>query len=267
MLKLSKLLKFIFKTVVILLIILETILLVSILLIYRSNTELIKDGLETNMKTGIIRYRDLFVLYLSDKYYMLSEDLMLLLRTFESILNDKDYPLNKDIDSCVINGNQVFNYTNSSSYFTEWDNTNDADLDSRLRGTWFTTRDQLNFSNLSAIDQNYTYSLCSMKRLFKDIIIKQKNWKNYLGVTNDALYFAFSDSFFFKYPVFNNSYMTNNPSDWNDTSRKKDCVTNRSINSYDPICRTYYRDVINSVEKIVVSSPYKFAGAGLFGKY
>jgi hypothetical protein len=243
----------------------------SILLIYRNNTEEIKTGLQTNIRSGIIKYRDLFVTYLSDKYYMLSEDLIFLLRTLESIMDNQNYPLNRDLHdietNCMINGNQIFQMNNSSSFYPAWYNTNPVDFQSRLIGTWFTTRDQLSFDKLSARDQYYIQALCSMKRIYRDILTKHLNWKDYLGVTNEQFYFAFSDSFFVKFPSFNNSYMTSKSSDWVDTSRKPSCKTTRDINTYDPICRTFYQDVMAATEKIAISAPYRFASTGLYGNF
>ena len=270
MLKLSKLLKSIFRSVILLLLILEVILLMSILLIYRNNTEEIKIGLQTNIKQGIIKYRDLFVTYLADKYYMLSEDLILLLRTYESILNQDNFPINSDLQeierNCMVNGNKIYQWQNTSAFYPAWYNTEPEDFPSRLLGTWFTTRDQLTYNSLSQKDQYYVKSLCSMSRLYRDILTKHLNWKDYLGITNDQFYFAFSDSFFVKFPAFNNSYMTNKSSDWVDTTRKPTCPTTRNINTYDPICRIFYQDTLAVSEKIVISSPYRFASTGLYGK-
>lgn len=268
MLKLSKLLKSIFRSVIFLLLILEVILLVSILLIYRNNTEEIKKGLQKNIQDGILKYRDLFVTYLADKYYLLAEDILYIIRTYESILNNTNYPINNNLTdielNCMINGNNIFKLNNSSEYSKEWYSTPDSSLQSRLLGNWFTTRDQLTFDKLGKKEQYYIQSMCSMTRLFRDILTKHLNWKDYFGVTNDQYYFAFSNSFFVKFPSFNNSYMKENGS-WTDTSRK-DCNTTRDINTYDPICRPFYIDTMKSREKIA-SSSYLMASSGLYGKY
>lgn len=271
MLKLSKLLKSIFRSIIIILLILEIILLMSILLIYRSNTEGLKKGLQINIKNGITQYRDLFVTYLADKYYMLSEDLIMMLRTFESIRNNTNYSLNKNrslIESnCVINGQKIFSLRNSYDYYSPWYYTKEENLQSRLLGTWYTTRSNLTLDDLSNRDLNFIYTLCSMNRLFKDILVKHLNWRDHFGVTNEWIYFAFSDSFFVKFPSFNNSYMSGKASDFTDMTRNdiSICNTTRDIHTYDPVCRTYYKDTMNSPEKIVISSPYRFASSGLYG--
>lgn len=271
MLKLSKLLKNIFRSVIFLLLVLEIILLMSILLIYRNNTEEIKVGLQTNIKSGVIKYRDLFVTYLADKYYMLSEDLIFLLRTVESILDNNEFPLNKnltDIESnCMVNGQKIYSWVNTSAFFPAWYNTPEKDFGTRLLGTWFTTREQMSFNLLSEKDQYYIQTLCSVKRLYRDILTKHLNWKDYLGVTNDQFYFAFSDSLFVKFPAFANSYMNGVPGDWTDTSRKPSCKSIRDINTYDPICRTFYQDILSSKERITISAPYRFASTGLYGNH
>ena len=152
-----------------------------------------------------------------------------------------------------------------SAYYPAWYNTPPQNLQSRLIGTWFTTRNQLTFDKLSNKDKYYIYALCSMNRIYRDILTKHLNWVDYLGVTNDQFYFAFSDSFFAKFPSFNNSYMTNSSIAWTDTTRLSNCNTTRDIHTYDPICRTFYRDVMASNEKIVISQPYLFASTGLYG--
>ncbi len=60
--------------------------------------------------------------------------------------------------------------------------------------------------------------------------------------------------------------MTSKAGEWTDTTRKPTCNTTRDINSYDPICRTYYQDVMKANERLVISSPYRFASTGLYGK-
>lgn len=269
MLKLSRLLKSIFRSVILLLLVLEVILLISILLIYRNNTEQIKTGLQTNIKSGIINYRDLFVTYLANKYYMLSEDLIFLLRTFESILDNPDYPVNNNLTdielNCMVNGNSILQKWNTSDYNAAWYNTPEQNIYSRLLGMWFTTRDQLTFDKLGAKDKYYIQALCSINRIYRDILMKHLKWKDYFGVTNDQYYFAFSNSFFALFPTFNKPYMTNG-TNWIDSTRNPSCNTTRDINSYDPICRTYYQDVMVAKERLVISSPYRFASTGLYGK-
>jgi|LauGreDrversion4_2_1035121.scaffolds.fasta_scaffold233803_2 hypothetical protein len=270
MLKLSRLLKSIFRSVILLLLVLEVILLVSILLIYRNNTEQIKSGLQTNIKSGIINYRDLFVTYLANKYYMLSEDLIFLLRTFESILDNPNYPVNNNLTdielNCMVNGNKILQIWNTSAYNPAWYDSPQENLASRLVGMWFTTRDQLTYDKLAPQDKYYIQAMCSISRIYKDILSKHLNWKDYFGVTNDQYYFAFSNSFFALFPSYNKPYMTSKAGEWTDTTRKLTCNTTRDINSYDPICRMYYQDVINANERLVISSPYRFASTGLYGK-
>ena len=87
----SKMISYISRGVVFPILFLEIILIVSIILIYHKNTDKIRDDMQVNIDQTIEKYKEFYESYLQDKYYMMSEDLVLMLKTFESTLISSNY--------------------------------------------------------------------------------------------------------------------------------------------------------------------------------
>jgi len=261
----SKMISYISRGVVFPILFLEIILIVSIILIYHKNTDKIRDDMQVNIDQTIEKYKEFYESYLQDKYYMMSEDLVLMLKTFESTLISSNYKNTTDLEKCVFNGNDIFNFDNKSDYKISWYKNTNLNNISRLKGTWFTTRDNLNYSNLKESEKNYAKTFCSIERMLKNTLLKHLEWEKKTNITIESFYFVLNNSFFIKYPAYLNEYMSSNDS-YDDTSRVENCTFTTDFSRYEPKCPFFKFNETNNTANIIISPTYLFPSSQIYGK-
>lgn len=267
MLKIAITINNVFKRVFLLLLFLEIILLGIELLIYSKNTTQVSSDMKENAKKVMIGYRDLFVEYMSNKYILLIDDILLILKTYSGIVSwkqirDNDIAFSKYtsqyiLENCSMNGNLVPNTgINQLDWFT------DPSMIIRMKGTWYNGLSQLKLEDLSQDNYQKVVNLCVMNDILKEIIMKNLRWKDLLTLTQNFYTFIFDNSFFYKFPLYYNSYMSNN---WADSRQDCPYATNRMTNEYEPKCRPFFIQSMSDTSNVVINKPYKFAFNNVYG--
>jgi hypothetical protein len=269
MLKISTTLKNVFKRVFSLLLLIEIILLVSVLIIYSDNTNQVSKDMRDNTQKVMMTYRDLFMQYLQNKYIFMIEDLVLIQKAYDAVRILKHNGTNNDAitktytdsyieSNCAIHGSSA----NGANDGIDWYNTNEESITRRMKGTWYMGNEITSLTTIKDEDKHKLIELCMLNHLITKIMTKNLKWKQYFTVTNIYFTFTFSNSFFYKFPTYNNPYMFPN---WVDSASSSSCNFPNTKNVYEPKCRPFYQQTYNSTSNIIIDKPYKFASNNLFG--
>jgi hypothetical protein len=228
------------------------------------------EDVNQNRKSVVINYRDLFNLYLKNKYNLLIDDLVLFMQSYEGINQYKYNPSSKGYFSKFVPeyikskcSNQGSNIPNTSVYNYEWYNVSSTELSQRLYGTWFNGEEYKTYDSLLQEDKERIINLCALNEVLSRFLSKHIRWLDFLGSTVEYWSFSFSSSLFYKFPVYYNSYMQPN---WTDPFIKASCQTSRKIvNQYDPKCRPFYNETLIDSSNIVITKPYKYVTTLYYG--
>lgn len=233
-----------FRYICIILIVAQIIILVTVMIIYISNTNDIISSINKHKKSISIIYRDTNKEYLTKKMHLLLEDGLLILKTYENIINWK---LNTYNDYGSIATREETDSSYSGPWYLELDK-----IEQYLFGGVY-----LDFKNASEEtnikNKNYLTILAKTEAILKKLFMKYFGWKNKIYIPINYLYFAFSTGLFYKYPRLYSSYFDR--TDYDNTV----CSGAESGGRYDPRCRPFYTQSQNSNDKITITEPYRFA--------
>lgn len=263
MLLISVTIKNVFKSVFFLLMLVEILLLGIILIIYRKNTLSMSEDVKQNSKSVVINYRDLFNLYLKNKYILLIDDLVLFMQSYEGIIQYRSNTSSNNYfnkfnaeyinSKCSIQGSSI---PDNSIYNSEWYDVSSKELSQRLYGSWFNGEEYKTYESLLQEDKERIINLCALNEVLSRLLSKHLRWLDFLGSTVQYWTFSFSSSLFYKFPVYFNSYMQ---SDWKDPFINSSCRSVRKKEKeYDPKCRPFYNETLIDSSNIVITKPYKY---------
>ena len=220
----------------------QIIVLISVLIIYISNTNDIITGIKEHRKYISVVYRDTNKEYLTKKLLLLIEDALLILKTFDNV---QTWGLeNNNYDDIIFESSQT-NDNFSGPWYLEEDKIN-----TYLKGVY------MNPGSPSTDDTiNYLSQLAVVQPLIENLFRKYYKWKDKIYLPINYAYFAFDETgLFYKFPRLFASYFLNKDKVYTGCEYYKSEPT-----VYDPRCRPFYTQAKESDSNIIITQPYKFA--------
>jgi hypothetical protein len=262
MLKISQMLKNIFRKIFFLLFVVECLILGIILILYYKNIDTLTPNIKQLTEDEFISNKNLLEKYINDKLLRYSEDLLLIMKTYEDIemeilSNNNNFVSDYDNSYINIHCSQHGKFIpNNNSTTLNWFFDTDINTETRMKGTWFINNNIYDLALLTSEDQKKIKILCLMNPILTNLIKKNLLWKDVYPVNYDYFFFAFSDNLVFKFPTYYNKYM----SEYNVPTTA--CQTDPT--TYMVKCRPFYYQTLRVNENIYVNPPYIAASTGLF---
>ena len=174
----------------------QIIVLISVLIIYISNTNDIITGIKEHRKYISVVYRDTNKEYLTKKLLLLIEDALLILKTFDNV---QTWELTNNYNDIIFESSQTHDNFSGPWYLEE------DKINTYLKGVYM-------YPHPSTNDPIHLNQLAVVQPLIENLFRKYYKWKDKIYLPINYAYFAFDETgLFYKFPRLFASYFLEIP--------------------------------------------------------